>query len=429
MSNGERTSGIASSGYVFPAEFDVDVQQEMNQLSAQINQQRLSVIDALVRTGGLLKQAKAIVQGRKLDRFFRSWVESNFDFTVMTAYRYISIYEAFGDKTLTANFSQRALIELSKPDVTESVRNKAIKMAQGNTFVNETVARNVIGTGASKKVSHSVLRDSTRSNGEETQSESAVGDKEPTETAQSPTDEHIDEAPLIVTDSTGRKVPDELASTFIMAAEFDEARQKTRALKSWGEKITATPPGQVLERSMLQFRRDLKNLDNALIFAKPYAVCSYCNASLPGIANCSACHGTGWLVKSVYDQSPVAREAARRAAAETFSPDGKTLASGSWDKSTKLWDVAGGKNTATLKGYTGLVFSVAFSPDGKTLASGSYDKSIKLWDVASRKNTATLKGHTEDVWSVAFSPGGKTVASASSDKSIKLWDVARGKKD
>ncbi len=54
-------------------------------------------------------------------------------------------------------------------------------------------------------------------------------------------------------------------------------------------------------------------------------------------------------------------------------------------RSIKLWDVDTGKNTATLKGHTKVVYSVSFSPDGKTLASGSYDKSIKLWDVAAGK--------------------------------------------
>jgi WD40 repeat protein len=108
-----------------------------------------------------------------------------------------------------------------------------------------------------------------------------------------------------------------------------------------------------------------------------------------------------------------------------FSPDGKTLASGSDDNTIKLWDVATGKEQATLKGHTAWVASVAFSPDGKTLASGG-DTTVRLWDMEG-KELATLKGHTKGVNSVAFSPDGKTLASGSQDKTIKLWDVSPAK--
>jgi WD40 repeat protein len=56
----------------------------------------------------------------------------------------------------------------------------------------------------------------------------------------------------------------------------------------------------------------------------------------------------------------------------------------------------------------GIVWCVAFSPDGKTLSSGSDDKTIKLWNVATGKKQASLKGHTDCVWSLAYSPDGKT---------------------
>ncbi|WP_406472574.1 helix-turn-helix domain-containing protein [Streptomyces platensis] len=106
-----------------------------------------------------------------------------------------------------------------------------------------------------------------------------------------------------------------------------------------------------------------------------------------------------------------------------FAPDGRTLATASFDHSVKLWDTRSHHLLATLTGHTDAVNTVAYSPDGDTLATASNDRSIKLWDTRSHRLLATLTGHTNMVEGVAYSPDGHTLASASSDHTVRLWDV------
>jgi WD40 repeat protein len=106
-----------------------------------------------------------------------------------------------------------------------------------------------------------------------------------------------------------------------------------------------------------------------------------------------------------------------------FSPDGKTLAAGSWDGVVRLWEVASGKELRQFDKQHGPVRSVAFSPDGKMLASGGDGSPIVLWDPHTGKELCRLVGH-RGITFVTFSPDGKLLASKGYDQTLRLWDVA-----
>ena len=134
------------------------------------------------------------------------------------------------------------------------------------------------------------------------------------------------------------------------------------------------------------------------------------------------------LVQS-FNFTPFVRENGHSILVESvaISPDGKTIVSGSYNNTIKIWDIQSGECLNTLYGYSSWVQSVAISPDGKTIVSGSSDETIKIWDNQSGECLNTLEGHSGYVSSVAISPDGKTIVSGSGNGTIKIWDIKSGK--
>ncbi len=116
--------------------------------------------------------------------------------------------------------------------------------------------------------------------------------------------------------------------------------------------------------------------------------------------------------------------------AMAYSPDGKTLATGSFQELT-LWDTDTGKPKARVGGFADRVVAIAYAPDGKMFATGggapTEDGEVKLFDAAGKLITEVKNAHSDQVFGVAFSPDGKLLASGGADKFVKVFEVPAGK--
>ena len=100
------------------------------------------------------------------------------------------------------------------------------------------------------------------------------------------------------------------------------------------------------------------------------------------------------------------------------SPDGRTIVSGSWNNTLKVWDAASGHLLRSLEGHTGAVNAVALSPDGSTIVSGSWDHTIRAWNLTSGKS-CVLFWNDAAISSLALSGDGQLLACG--DKSGRVW--------
>jgi WD40 repeat protein len=110
------------------------------------------------------------------------------------------------------------------------------------------------------------------------------------------------------------------------------------------------------------------------------------------------------------------------------TPDGQTLVSaGQETQAIRFWDLATGPERHALFGaHHAQIRNVVFAPDGRTLATDSFDRTARLWDPRTGRQLHSLEGHGDLMFGVAFSPDGTRVLTAAANESIKVWDVAPG---
>ena len=109
-----------------------------------------------------------------------------------------------------------------------------------------------------------------------------------------------------------------------------------------------------------------------------------------------------------------------------YSPDGKTIAI---ERHDKVWlrDASTGKHLITFEGHTEYIAGSAFSPKKNIIATGSADKTARLWNADTGESIRTLTGHTHTVYTPVFSPDGNKLATHCRDNTLRLWDINTGK--
>lgn len=143
--------------------------------------------------------------------------------------------------------------------------------------------------------------------------------------------------------------------------------------------------------------------------------------------------GRTWETLSVFEEARAADSQVMalsghsdRVTSAAFSPDGREIATASYDRTARIWDATTGLQLVSATGHAGWLRSVAFSSDGRHIVTASYDGSARIWDSATGRQLTILTGHLGPVVSAAFSSDGQHVVTSSIDKTARVWNAVTG---
>jgi WD40 repeat protein len=208
-----------------------------------------------------------------------------------------------------------------------------------------------------------------------------------------------------------------------------------------GKRIASISKEPFLKNGKAEGRGTVKvwDLKGTIYFQAPSDFYGLAFDSSGQLLACSSAQGTGvaiWNTTTGQKEFPDFQGHTSTILAVTVGPDGRYLASASFDGTVKIWDTTIARKLKNEKidiysagslvmncSHEDAVSCVAFSPDGTRLASGSNDQSVKLWDVIAGREISTFRGHTHLVLGVSFSADGGFLASADYDGNIKVWET------
>jgi WD40 repeat protein len=241
-----------------------------------------------------------------------------------------------------------------------------------------------------------------------------------------------------VKQAIGKGVARPLAVAFSPDAQFVSSVCDDGTLRVWAIASGAPVGGGNDEIRILRQAQDLELVETVTDDEKLMrAACITCGADGAFIVcgadgtTASVSTGSRWVLERTLGGGGTLL--VDRVNALRFSPDGRTLATGSGEPSRSgdigLWDVDTGKAVKTWKErHSDAVLSLDFSPDGKLIASGGADKLARVTDIESGKQLRVFEGHTHHVMGVTFRADGRVLASAGADGVVLIWDMLSGER-